>query len=59
MKQLQDIRVKVWDTDGMPLEFTVPWDANVEEWERKLKLIMVYLQFSIDEIVINPDKEEL
>ena len=59
MNEPQDIKVKVWDTEGMPLEFTVPWDANVEEWETKLKLIMVFLQFSVDEVVINPGRDDL
>ena len=59
MKELQDIKVRVTDTDGMPMEFTVPWDADIEEWEFKLKLIMVYLQFCVDEVVINPDSDSL
>jgi hypothetical protein len=59
MKELQDIKVRVTDTDGMPMEFTVPWDADIEEWEHKLKLIMVYLQFYVEEVVINPDPTEL
>ena len=59
MKELQDIKVRVTDTEGMPMEFTVPWDADIEEWEFKLKLIMVYLQFCVDEVVINPDSDSL
>ena len=36
MKELQDIVVRVTDTSGMPMEFTVPWDADIEERVRKL-----------------------
>jgi hypothetical protein len=59
MKEIQDIVVRVTDTDGMPMEFAVPWDADIEEWEFKLKLIMVYLQFCVDEVVINPESDSL
>lgn len=57
--ELQDIVVRVTDTSGMPMEFTVPWDADIEAWEFKLKLIMVYLQFYVDSVVINPEEDEL
>ena len=57
MREPQDIRVKVWDTEGMPLEFTVPWDADLDEWGEKLKLILTFLQFSVDKVVINPEDE--
>ena len=59
MKELQNIKVRVTDTDGMTMEFTVPWDADIEEWEFKLKLIMVYLQFYVEEVVINPESDSL
>jgi len=59
MKQPEDIRVKVWDMDGMTMEFIVPWDADLDEWGEKLKLILTFLQFSVDEVVINPGRDEL
>jgi hypothetical protein len=59
LKELQDIKVRVTDTSGMPMEFTVPWEADIEEWEFKLKLIMDYLQFYVTGVVINPEESEV
>ena len=59
MNEPQDIRVKVWDMGGMAMEFIVPWDADLDEWGEKLKLILVFLQFSVDEVVINPGRDDL
>jgi hypothetical protein len=57
MKELQDIKVMVTDGGGDKLELTVPWDDDIEGWENHLKRIMVFLEFGVDEIVINPEKE--
>jgi hypothetical protein len=57
MKELQDIKVTVTDGGGDKLELTIPWDDDIEGWENHLKRIMVFLEFGVDEIVINPEKE--
>jgi hypothetical protein len=57
MKELQDIKVMVTDGGGDKLELTIPWDDDIEGWENHLKRIMVFLEFGVDEIVINPEKE--
>jgi len=59
LKDMQDITVTVTDHLGFPLRFVVPWDAFIDEWAEKFKLILIYLQFSVDEIVINPDSDDL
>ena len=58
MNTMQDIKVKVWGQDGMTMEFTAPWDADLDEWGQKLRLILTFLQFSVDEIVINPGSDD-
>ena len=58
MKELQDIKVLVMDTGGNKMELTIPWDDNIEGWENHLKRIMVFLEFGVDEVVINPEKED-
>jgi hypothetical protein len=59
MKELEDIKVLVTDSVGCKMELTVPWDDNLGHWEIHLKRIMTFLEFGVDEIVINPEKEEL
>ena len=58
MNTMQDIKVKVWGQDGMTMEFTTPWDADLDEWGQKLRLILTFLQFGVDEIVINPGSDD-
>jgi hypothetical protein len=58
MNEPQDIRVKVWDTEGMPMEFIVSWDADLDEWQDKLKLILTYLQFYVERVEINPESDD-
>jgi hypothetical protein len=55
MKELQDIEVWVKDSAGNKMGLTVPWDDDIEGWENHLKRIMVFLEFGVDEVVINPD----
>jgi anti-sigma regulatory factor (Ser/Thr protein kinase) len=58
VKELQDIKVLVTDSGGDKMELTIPWDDTTDEWENHLKRIMVFLEFFVDEVVINPDKEQ-
>ena len=58
MKELQDITVLVTDSIGCKMELTVPWDDDISGWEIHLKRIMTFLEFGVDEIVINPEKKE-
>jgi hypothetical protein len=59
MKELQDIKVMVTDGGGDKLELTIPWDDDIEGWENHLKRIMVFLEFGVDAIEINPEKEKV
>ena len=59
MKELQDIKVLVMDTGGNKMELTIPWDDNLGGWEIHLKRIMVFLEFGVDEVVINPESDSL
>ena len=58
MKELQDITVTVTDSIGGKMVLTIPWDDNLDGWEIHLKRIMTVLEFGVDEIVINPEKED-
>ena len=40
------------------MEFTASWDADLDEWGQKLRLILTFLQFGMDEIVINPGSDD-
>ena len=59
MKELQDITVLVTDSIGSKMKLTIPWDDDIPGWETHLKRIMTFLEFGVDEIVINPEKEEI
>ena len=59
MKELQDIKVLVTDSIGSKMELTIPSDDDIAGWEIHLKRIMALLEFGVDEIVINPEKEEI
>jgi hypothetical protein len=56
MNELQDISVVVTDTKGNKMELTIPWDDTTDEWENHLKRILSFLEYSVDEVVINPEK---
>ena len=58
MKELQDIKVLVTDSIGSKMELTIPWDDDIAGWEIHLKRIMAFLEFGVDEVVINPEKGE-
>jgi len=55
---LQDIRIKVSDTRGMTMDLVVPADDTLDDWQMTLKTIMTFLQFSVDEVVINPGSDD-
>jgi hypothetical protein len=59
MKELQDIKVMVTDGGGDKLELTIPWDDTTDDWGNHLKRIMVFLEFGVDAIEINPEKEKV
>jgi hypothetical protein len=40
------------------MTLVVPWDADIDDWAAHLKTILTFLQFSIDEIDINPESDD-
>jgi hypothetical protein len=55
---LKDITIRVTDTGGFPMTLVVPWDADLDAWEPILKTILTFLQFSVDEVAINPESDD-
>ena len=50
---LKDIVLRVTNTGGFPLEVVVPFESTIDEWERIFKLVLGYLEYSVDSIEIN------
>jgi hypothetical protein len=57
-KEPQDIEVWVKDSTGNKMGLIVPWDDTTDDWENHLLRVMRFLEFYVDEVVINPDQEQ-
>lgn len=59
MTELREIEIKVTNTRGCSMSIAVPADDTLDDWHGTIKTILTYLGFAVDEVLINPDSDDL
>jgi hypothetical protein len=57
MREPKDIIVSVVDTYGKKMTLEVPWDASGDKMSEVFKTILVFLEYAVDRVVINPEPD--